>query len=85
MKDLDKSQQYVFRNGVKIMYNNAIVVDYLNKLDDHVTISEHLPDDLDLLLYLYPEKDDQRAKRKFEGSHWYVNMEKHWQRLTGVR
>ena len=51
------------------MYNDDIVNEYLAKGDD-------------ILQAYYPEKDDKRAQRKFEGSIWYVNMEKHWKRLA---
>lgn len=66
----------VFRKGTKIMYNDDFATGYMAKGDDTVEISTRMPDDLEILQAYYPEPDDDRAKRKFEGSVWFVNMEK---------
>lgn len=80
---LTSVEQSVFRNGTKIMYNDDWINNYLDsandfalKDDDSVLISRKMPDNIEVFQAYYPEKDDERAKRKFEGSPWYLKMEK---------
>jgi hypothetical protein len=74
---LTSVEKSVFRRGTKIMYNSDFMEGYMTKGDDTAVISMQIPDDDRSVLDAYfPEKDDDRMKRKFEGSVWFLNMEK---------
>jgi len=74
---LTSVEKSVFRRGTKIMYNCDFMEGYMAKGDDTVVIAAQLPeDDPSVVDAYFPEKDDDRMKRKFEGSVWFVNMEK---------
>lgn len=75
---LSAIEKSVFRKGTKIMYNDDFAQSYLAKGDDTVEVSTNLPEDLEVLQEYYPEPDDDRAKKKFEGSKWYVDQERAW-------
>jgi len=78
---LSANEKAVLRKGTRIMYNDDFAKNYLTKGDDTKPIGSDMPEDNDdegweALQALYPEKDDDRAKKKFEGSKWYFEQEK---------
>lgn len=77
--NLTPVEKKIQRAGVCIQYNHDWLNNYLYKQDNTEIISSTITaDDLPMLEAFYPEKDDQRLKKTFKGSLWYVNMEKLW-------
>lgn len=77
----NETERAVALKGVKIMYNNDWLVNYLDKEDDTEVVGSDLPP-LDRLIALYPPKPSESTKPK--ASLYYVELEKlmdeHWGR-----
>jgi len=54
-KELDRDEKAVLGKGVKILYSNSFLTEYMNKGDDTVVIERNLPE-LDILDNFYPPK-----------------------------
>lgn len=54
-KELDAEEKSVLQKGVKILYSNSFLTDYMNKGDNTVVIERNLPE-LDVLDNFYPPK-----------------------------
>lgn len=63
-KDLDSDEKSVLQKGVKILYSNSFLVDYMNKGDGTIVIERNLPE-IDVLDNFYPPKpiSNQNARR----------------------
>lgn len=75
---LTADETKVLRDGVKIQYDSNFMDNYMLTHDDPRVYLDTLPQDRSILDAYYPEKDDQRAKRKFNGDPWFLSMEKAW-------
>lgn len=76
------------KDGIKIQWDSNFIGNYMLTHDDPRVVSEKLPEPTfeqnlvsPILEGYYPEPDDQRAKREFKGSPWYLNMEKKWHEM----
>lgn len=72
---LDHEERRVFLSGIKIMYNDDWINNYLNKDDDTVIIESSLPEAGFLESY-YPVQET--TTRKPRCSAYYVNLERLW-------
>lgn len=54
-KDFDPAEKSVLQKGVKILYSNSFIVEYMDKGDDSVVIERNLPE-MDVLDNFYPPK-----------------------------
>ncbi len=82
--DLSKDEKSVLRQGIKILYNNDFVDNYIcdnpEKLesgDDCTILQDNLPGDTNDLLEYYPPPGDKSAVRP-PGDPWLLKMEALW-------
>ena len=76
--ELDVEEMAVARKGVRIMYNNDFVENYLDKDDDTVVIGSCLPE-MALLNQFYPPKPEESTVRKAKKcSAYYHQLEELW-------
>lgn len=54
-KDLDSDERSVLQKGVKVLYSNSFLVEYMNKGDSTVLVERNLPE-LSVLECYYPPK-----------------------------
>ncbi|AXQ65472.1 MAG: hypothetical protein [Circular genetic element sp.] len=76
--DLDSDELKVARKGVKILYSNDFIDNYLNKDDDTVVIESQLPEKASLIQYYPPKPTTGSATRKRNCSAYYVELEALW-------
>jgi len=77
--DFDETELSVVRKGIKILYNNDFVENYLDKDDDTVVISTDLPESSHLESW-YPPKPVTKSKTQ-KHSAYYWELEKLWYEL----
>jgi hypothetical protein len=81
-KELDTNEKRVLLRGIKIMYNEDFMRNYLDKDDDTVVIESHLPEVGHLESY-FPPKPVESDGRTRKCSAYYHQLEKLWYEHTG--
>lgn len=79
--DLSTQEKRVWRQGVKVMYNEDFLGNYMDKEDDTVIISENLPE-AGRLESFYPPKPDLSVVKKSKCSHYYHELEALWNKYV---
>jgi len=75
---LDSSELTVARKGVKILYSNDFVDNYLDKDDDTVVIESNLPEKSTLLQYYPPKPVSATVAKARKCSAYYHELEALW-------
>ena len=81
--DLSPTERTVMLKGLKVLYNNDWVTNYLDKDDDTVVIASNLPEKNHLEAW-YPVKQDIDANKKKKCSHYYWELEELWYKYQPV-
>jgi hypothetical protein len=76
-KDLSDVEKSVLRKGLKIMYNEDFILNYLNKGDDTVVVASSLPEEGHMESY-FPPKPEVLESRAKKCSAYYHELEKLW-------
>lgn len=76
--ELDQAEQRVLLNGVKIMYNEDFIRNYLDKDDDTVVVCSCLPEAGHMESYFPPKPAVLEKKRKC--SAYYHELEQLWKK-----
>jgi len=80
--DLTPTERTVMLKGLKILYNNDWVTNYLDKDDDTVVIASNLPEK-NYLESWYPKKPTTESKTK-KCSLYYWELEELWYKYQSV-
>lgn len=73
-KDLDSQEKSILQKGVKILYSNSFLVEYMNKGDGNIVIERNLPE-LDILDNYYPPKP--KTKENARRLNMHATMEEY--------
>lgn len=73
-KDLEPDEKSVLQKGVKILYSNDFLLNYMNKGDDTVVIERHLPE-VSVLETFYPPKPIAPSTQR--RLHMHATMEQY--------
>jgi len=76
-KNFTHEEKSVLQSGIKSMYNNDFMQNYMKKGDDTVVILENLPEVATLDKY-FAEVPDRRKKGPASADPFYANLEKLW-------
>lgn len=76
--DFDTEEISVARKGVRILYSNDFIDNYLNKDDDTVVIESCLPEKGELTQYYPPKPLPTTTSRKRKCSAFYHELEELW-------
>lgn len=81
--DFDLTEKKILRQGTRIMYNSDFIMQYCQKEGDMYDRSVQIIDNVShmpetVMEAYFPEKEDKRMSKEFNGSTWYVKMEQHW-------
>lgn len=80
-KDFDDTERKVLFRGIKILYNEDFIYNYLDKDDDTVVIDSHLPEKGFLESY-FPPKPVESDGRTKKCSLFYHELESLWYQHT---
>jgi len=76
-KELDVEEKATLRKGIKFMYNNDFITNYLNKGDDTVVVERNLPEEKHLSSY-FSEIPAPKKRGPTATDPYYANLEKLW-------
>lgn len=76
--DLDPTEQRVMLQGLKVMYNEDFIKNYLDKDDDTVIVCSNLPEAGCLESYFPRKKAKLEAPRRLAYQQMMIDLEKLW-------